>query len=349
MTSRIVRGLHLVAFGLALLPLLTCGCGGASARRLNGAGSSFVYPMMTKWAGVYDKEHGVQVDYASTGSGNGVQQVIAKTIDFGCTDAPMNEEQFEKARQNGGDVVHIPLVMGAVVPLYNLPEVTEALRFTGPLLADIFLGKVKKWNDPALREVNPNVSLPDLEITVARRSDASGTTHIWTDYLSKVSPEWKEKVGVGTSVNWPVGAGDKGNEGVAGKVARSPGAIGYVELIYARQNKLKYGAIRNRDGHFVLASLEGVTAAAAALTSIPEDLRYSLTDQPGPESYPVSGTVWAVLYTNQKSPKAEQLVKFLTWITHEGQEYAKDLDYARLPAGLVGRLEQKLTLIQSAP
>jgi phosphate transport system substrate-binding protein len=303
---------------------------------------------MTKWASVYEKEKGPQIDYSSTGSGNGIQQMIAKTIDFGCSDAPLNQEQLDKARQAGGEVIHIPLAMGAVVPIYNLPDLDKPLRFTGPLLADIYLGKIKKWNDPGLREVNPDLTLPELEISVARRSDGSGTTFIWTDYLTKVSPEWKDKVGVGTTVNWPVGSGDKGSEGMAGKVARSPGAIGYVELLYARQNNLKYGAVRNKEGQFVSASLEAVTAAAASgLTNIPDDLRYSLTDAPGSDSYPIPGTVWAVLYVNQQPPKGEQLVQFLRWATHEGQQQARDLGYAPLPSGLVERLERKLEQVKS--
>jgi phosphate transport system substrate-binding protein len=274
--------------------------------------------------------------------------MIAKTIDFGCTDAPMNEEQLEKARQAGGAVLHVPLVLGAVVPIYNLPDVQKELRFTGPLLADIYLGKVKKWNDPAIQEVNPGVQLPDMEIQVAHRSDGSGTTYIWADYLAKVSPEWKEKVGVGTAVKWPVGAGERGSEGVTGKVARSPGGIGYVELLYALQNKLKFGAVRNREGQFVLASPESAAAAAAnALTTIPDDLRFSLTDPPGKDSYPISGTVWSVLYANQPPPKGEQIASFLRWVTHEGQQYTKDLNYTPLPQGLVERVEKKLGEIKA--
>ena len=214
--------------GVAVVLALASGCGGGKPR-LNAGGSTFVYPMMSKWASEYEKAKGAQVNYQSIGSGGGIQQMTAKTFDFGCTDSPMNEEQLKKCLDNGSEAVHIPLVMGAVVPAYTLEEVKEPLRFSGPVLADIFLGKVKKWNDKALAELNPGVTLPDKEISVVHRSDGSGTTYIWVDYLAKVSPEWKTKVGVGTSVNWPVGIGQKGNEGIAGQVRRSPGSIGYVK------------------------------------------------------------------------------------------------------------------------
>lgn len=306
--------------------------------------------MMSRWAADYDKARGVKVNYQSVGSGGGIQQMIAKTFDFGCTDAPLNEEQLKKARETGGEVVHIPLVMGAVVVAYNLDEAKEPLRFTGPVLADIFLGKIKRWNDKALQGLNPGVSLPDKEIGVVHRSDGSGTTYIWADYLSKVSPEWKAKVGVGTSVNWPIGVGQKGSEGVTGQVKRSPGSLTYVELTYALHNKVPFGQVQNREGVFITPSLESVTAAAAgALATIPDDLRYSLTDAPGKDAYPLSGTVWAVIYVNQPKDKGQAVVDFLRWITHEGQELAGELQYARLPAGLIERLETKLNQVQVAP
>jgi phosphate transport system substrate-binding protein len=318
--------------------------------RLNAGGATFIYPMMSKWASEYDKAKGVKVNYQSIGSGGGIQQMTSKTFDFGCSDAPLNEEQLKKARETGGEAVHIPLVMGAVVPAYNLAEASEPLQFTGPVLADIFLGKIKRWNDAPLKELNPGVNLPDQEIAVVHRSDGSGTTHIWVDYLSKVSPEWKSKVGVGTSVNWPTGVGQKGNEGVAGQVKRSPGSLGYIELIYALQNNIPFGLVRNKEGVPVKASLESVTAAAAAaLTEIPDDLRYSLTDAPGKDAYPISGTSWAILYVNQPADKAKAVVDFLRWATHEGQQYTAALHYARLPAGLVERLDKKLDQVRASP
>ncbi|HEV3261490.1 MAG TPA: phosphate ABC transporter substrate-binding protein PstS [Gemmataceae bacterium] len=332
---------------LGLVATLGLGCGGKEKPRLNAGGSSFVYPMMTKWASEYDSAKGVEVNYNSIGSGSGIQQMTAKTFDFGCTDAPLNDEQLNKAKEIGGDVVHIPLVMGAVVPAYNLEEAKKPLTFTGPVLADIFLGEIKKWNDGRLQKLNPGVDLPDKLINVVHRSDGSGTTYVWVDYLSKISPKWKKQVGVGTSVNWPAGEGQKGNEGVAGRVKAAPGSIGYIELIYALQNDIKYGRVKNKQGIPIEASLESVTAAAdGALQKIPDDLRYSITDADGKDSYPISGTVWAVLYVKQPSDKGQQIVDFLRWVTHDGQQYAEGLHYARLPKGLVERVDKKLNEVQ---
>jgi phosphate transport system substrate-binding protein len=342
--------------GLAVLGVMVVavGCGGGgggtaggSAQRLNGGGSSFVYPMMSKWAGEYEKAKGVQVNYQSIGSGGGIQQMTAKTFDFGCTDGPMNEEQLQKAKDVGGDVVHIPLTMGAVVPAYNLDEVKEPLTFTGPLLADIYLAKVKKWNDKAIQDLNPGVKLPDKDIGVVHRSDGSGTSYVWTDYLSKVSPEWKKKVGVGTSLDWPCGEGAKGTEGVSGRVKATPGAIGYIELTYALQNKIKYGAVKNKEDVAVTADLKSITAAADnALKDIPDDLRYSITNPDGKDSYPISGTVWAVIYVHQPADKGRAVVDFLRWCTHDGQQFCEGLQYAKLPKGLVERLDKKLDAVQ---
>ena len=334
--------------GIFGLMLLGCGGGGDGGKvdRLSGAGSSFVEPMMKKWAGEYAKAKGVEIDYTSSGSGNGVTQMIEKRNDFGCTDAPMNDEQLDKARKEGGDVAHVPLVMGGVVPIYNLPDVEKTLKFTGPVLADIFLGKIKKWNDQALAQINEGVALPDLAISVAHRSDASGTSYIFTDYLTKVSPEWKKQVGFSTEPKWPVGAGAPKNPGVAQLVSSTKGALGYVELIYAEQNpNLKFGAVQNKAGEFVLASLESVTAAAAGLKDVPPDLRFSMTDADGKESYPISGTVWMVLYTKQTG-KASALKELIHWLTHKGQEHAKGLHYARLPQGMVEQVDKKLELIK---
>ncbi len=336
-----------VAIGLVITAVAAgaAGCrgGGGEGRDLTGGGSSFVNPVMTKWAGLYLKERGTRVDYTSSGSGNGVQQMIDRNNDFGCTDAPMTDEQLAKARAAGGEVVHVPLVMGGVVPAYNLPGVTEPLRFTGPVLADIFLGKITRWDDPRLTALNPGVSLPGREIAVVHRSDGSGTTFIWSDFLAKKSPEWKEKVGVGTDLRWPVGVGAQKNDGVAGQVGRSPGAIGYVELSFALKSDIQYGAVENRAGEFVRASLESVTkAAAGALTDIPDDLRYSLTDAPGAGAYPICGTTWAVCYVAQPPGKGKALADFLRWATHEGQAHVEELQYARLPGGLVKRAERQL-------
>jgi phosphate transport system substrate-binding protein len=303
---------------------------------------------MTKWARVYDKEKGVKVNYTSTGSGAGIQQMTVKTVNFGCTDAPMNDDQLKKARQSGGEVLHIPLVMGGVVPIYNLPGVDKPLRFTGQVLADIFLGKIKKWNESPLTSLNPGVNLPDSQIAVVHRSEPSGTTYTFVEFLSLSSDEWKSKVGgVSTAIKWPTGTGQKGSEGLSGQVARSPGSIGYVELIYALQNKIQFGDVQNKDGEFVRASTQSITAAANnALTNIPDDLRYSLTFAPGKESYPISCTTWAVVYKVQSPDDGSALADFLRWVSHEGQNYAEDLHYARLPEGLVQRLTKKLDEIK---
>jgi phosphate transport system substrate-binding protein len=321
----------------------------ADEPRLNAGGSTFIYPVMSKWMHEYDTAKHVQVNYQSVGSGGGIQQMTVKTFDFGCTDGAMNDEQLKRASETGGAVAHIPLVMGAVVPTYNLPSVKEELRFSGPVLAGIFLGKITKWNDPALQALNPGVKLPDEEIAVMHRSDGSGTTYIWVDYLAKVSPDWKSKVGVGTSVNWPAGEGQKGNEGVAGEVQRTEGAIGYIEFIYAMQNKMQFGAVQNKEGVFVKATPESVTAAAnSALATIPDDLRYSITDAPGKDSYPISGTSWAVIYVNEPAGKGQEVVDFLRWVIHDGQKYADALHYAKLPQGLVARADKKLDSIKVA-
>jgi phosphate ABC transporter phosphate-binding protein len=331
-----------VAFSMAL-----SGCSNAKPR-LNGAGATFIFPMMSKWASEYDKAKGVEVNYQSIGSGGGIQQMTGKTADFGCSDGPMNDEQLKKAAEVNGEVVHIPLVMGAVVPAYNLPDVSEPITFDGPVLADIYLGKIKKWNDKALQDLNPSVKLPDKDIGVVRRSDGSGTTYIWVDYLAKVSPEWKKKIGVATSVDWPAGEGAKGNEGVAGRVKGSPGALGYIELIYAFKNDIKYGLVKNKEGVAIKAELKSITAAADnMLKDIPDDLRYSITDAGGKDSYPISGTSWAVVYINQPPTKGKQVVDFLHWCSHEGQQFCEELHYAKLPPGLVERVDKKLAMIKT--
>jgi phosphate transport system substrate-binding protein len=337
-----------VAWALLGSFALLAGCGAAEEiKRLNGGGATFVFPVMAKWAAEYKKRTGIEVNYQSIGSGGGIQQMTAQKFDFGCTDGPMTDEQLKNARDVNGEVVHIPLVMGAVVPVYKL-DLKEPLKFSGPVLADIFLGKIQKWNDKAIQELNPGVALPDLEIIVVHRGEGSSTTFLITDYLSKVSNEWKAKVGAGTSVKWPVGIAQKGGESIARQVKQRPGAIGYIELIYALQNKIDFGVIRNKDGVFIQGSLGSTTAAARnALRDIPDDLRYSLADPPGEDSYPIAGTSWAILYVNQPPEKRKAVADFLRWCTHEGQQYNEALHYAKLPAGLVERLEKKLDLVQN--
>ena len=329
-----------------LLAVLSPGCGTRTQPKINGTGSTFVTPMMKQWASMYDQAKGVKVNYESVGSGIGIRRLTTGLFDFACTDAPMTPEQLDKAKQSGGEIVHIPLVMGAVVPAYNLADVQETVTLTGPVLAGIFLGEITKWNDKAIQALNPGVALPDRDITVVHRDDASGTTYIWSDYLAKSSPRWKEKVGVGIFLDWPAGAGQTGNEGVAAQIKRAPGSIGYVQLNYALQQDIPFARVKNRSGVSVKASLESVTAAAkSVLSDIPEDLRYSITDRPGEDAYPISGTVWAVLYAKQPGEKGRVVVDFLRWATHEGQEYAAEMHYARLPQGLVERLNKKLDQI----
>jgi phosphate transport system substrate-binding protein len=326
---------------------LVAGPGAAQAQTLNGSGSTFVSSILAKWAKDYEKEKSVKVNYASVGSGSGIRQFTEKETDFGCSDAPLTDEQLKKAQEANGEVLHIPLVLGGVVPAYNLDEVKEPIRFTGPVLADIFLGNIKKWNDPALKEINAGVDLPDKPIAVVFRSDPSGTSAIFTDYLSKVSKDWKEKVGAGTGVKFPVGEGQKGGEDVAAAIAKTPGAIGYVELLGALKSKLKMGKVKNKEGNFVQGSLEGVTAAAeGALKEIPDDLRFSLTNAPGKDAYPISGATWAIVYVKQGGDRGKRLADFLTWATHDGQESVTDLYYARLPKGLVEKADTKLALLK---
>jgi len=319
--------------------------------RLNAGGSTFVYPLMSKWASVYEKEKSVQINYQPIGSGGGIQKMTAQEFDFGCTDAPLNEEQIQKAQQAGGAVIHVPLAMGAVAMIYNLEGLEDTLQFSGSLIADIFLRKITKWNDPRIVALNPKgaAKLTDKNIVVVNRSDGSGTTFIMADYLVKISPEWKEKVGVSTSLKWPSDSiGAKGSEGVAGQVRLSSGAIGYVEVTYALQNQIQFGAVQNQAGEMVAPKLESVTAAAKnALSEIPEDLRYSLTNAPGKDSYPISGTVWAVVYTNPPGNKGKALVDFLRWAVREdsGQKYCAELHYAPLPKELVERIDKVLAKV----
>jgi phosphate transport system substrate-binding protein len=322
--------------GIALACAVTLVIGAAAqTMKITGAGATFPYPIYSKWFSEYNKAHGnVEINYQSIGSGGGIQQVIKQTVFFGATDGPMTPEQLQSAP---GKIMHFPTVLGAVVPVYNIPNVTAELKFSGPVLADIFLGKITKWNDPAIAKLNAGVTLPATDITVAHRADGSGTTYIFVDYLSKVSPEWKSKVGVATSVNWPTGVGGRGNEGVSGLVRQTPGAIGYVELIYALQNKIAYGSVMNAAGEAVKASVASVTAAAAeAAKAMPPDFRVSITNAPGKGVYPISSFTWLLLYENAKDKaQAKTMVDFVKWALTDGQKFAADLGYAPLPEAVV--------------
>src|SRR5438552_3522977 len=322
---------------LATLACAAALVAGAAAQtvQINGAGATFPYPIYSKWFSEYNKLHPtVQIDYQSIGSGGGIRQVSNQTVFFGATDGPMTSEQLLAAP---GKILHFPTVLGAVVPVYNIPSVNAELKFTGQVLADIFLGKITKWNDPAIVKLNGGVNLPGTDITVVHRSDGSGTTYIWVDYLSKVSPGFKSKVGVNTSVNWATGVGGKGNEGVAGLVTQSPGSIGYVELIYALQNKISYGSVQNLAGEFLRASVDSVTAAAAAAAAkMPADFRVSITNAEGKGVYPISSFTWLLLYENPKDKtQAKTMVDFVTWALTDGQKYCADLGYAPLPDAVV--------------
>jgi phosphate transport system substrate-binding protein len=322
------------------------GTSGGGNVALNGAGSTFIYPLMSRWSAEYQKvDPKVQVNYQSIGSGGGIRQLIARTVQFGATDGPMTDDQLKEAKS---PVVHVPLVMGAVVPTYNLPSLAHPIHFTPEALAGIYLGEVKNWNDPKIASANEDLKLPATPIVVVHRSDGSGTTYVWTDYLSKVSPEWKSKVGNATSVQWPTGLGGKGNEGVAGTVRTTTGAIGYVELTYAMQNKMPAGIVKNRAGTFVEPTVDAVTAAGASVvSSLPEDLRYSITDAPGEKAWPISGTTWAVLYQDMPAgAERTAVVSFLRWALHDGQKFCAPLDYAALPPELVTRAEAKLNLVE---
>jgi len=303
--------------------------------QIQGAGATFPNPIYQKWISEYNKLHpNVEINYQSLGSGAGIRQLTNQTVFFGASDGPMTNEQLQAAP---GKILHFPTVLGADVPVYNLPGLNAELKFTGPVLADIFLGKITKWNDGALTKLNSGVNLPATDITVVHRSEASGTTYIWVDYLSKVSPEWKMKVGVQTSVNWPTGVGGKGNEGVAGTVTQTPGSIGYVELVYALQNKIAYGSVQNMAGEFTKANVESVTAAAgAAAGKMPPDFRVSITNAPGKGVYPISSFTWILLYENPKDKMlAKAMLDYVKWALTDGQKFAAGLGYAPLPAEVV--------------
>jgi phosphate transport system substrate-binding protein len=323
---------------LLLLACLTLALPVSCQTTLNGAGATFPYPMYSKWFSEYNKLHpDVQINYQSIGSGGGIRQVLNGTVDFGASDGPMSDEQLAQSKTK---ILHIPTVLGAVVPAYNVPGISGEIKFTPEVLAGIFLQKITNWNDPAIAKVNPGVNFPNQPIIVIYRSDGSGTTFIFTDYLSKVSKDWANTVGKGTSVKWPIGMGGKGNEGVAGQVRQLQGSIGYVELIYAVQNKITYGSVKNAAGNFVTASLDGVTEAAASVKTMPADFRVSITNAPGKTAYPISSFTWLLIPTPAKDPKKGKIIAdFLDWMVTDGQKMTNQLSYAPLPESVMEKVK----------
>ena len=329
----------LLVCALLALPVL------GETTQLNGAGATFPYPMYSKWFSEYNKLHpDVQINYQSIGSGGGIRQVLNATVEFGASDGPMTDDQLSQSKVK---ILHIPTVLGADVPAYNVPGVGTDLKFTPEALAGIFLGKISSWNDPAIAKANPGVNLPNQPIIVIHRSDGSGTTYIWTDYLSKVSKEWDSQVGKGTSVKWPVGLGGKGNEGVAGQVRQLTGSIGYVELIYAVQNNISYGSVKNAAGNFVKATLDGVTEAAGSVKSMPADYRVSITNAPGKNAYPISSFTWLLVPIQAKDPKKGKiLADFLAWMVNDGQKMASQLSYAPLPDSVAEKVKATIKQVK---
>src|SRR5258707_1477194 len=341
-----IAGNFLAALALALTVVVFA----HAALSINGAGASFPYPMYSKWFDEYRKNNpSVEINYQSIGSGGGIKQVTEGTVDFGASDGPMNDEQLKAFQdKHGFGTLHFPTVMGVVVTTYNRPDVAAALNFAAETLAGILLGKITKWNDPAIVATNKGVSLPASDIVVVHRSDGSGTTYIWTDYLSKVSDEWKDKVGKGASVNWPVGLGGKGNEGVTGQIKNAPNSIGYVELIYAVSNNISYGSVKNSSGNFVKADLASVSAAAAAVANtMPEDFRVSITNPPGKTAYPIASFTWLLIPQKfQDAGKRDAVKNFLMWMLADGQSSVEALSYAKLPKEVVEKEKKAINNIQ---
>jgi phosphate transport system substrate-binding protein len=346
-----VKELKMKSLTIALLLLVASLVAGEAAfaqMKLNGAGATFPYVIYSKWFDVYSKKSGVEFNYQSIGSGGGIKQVTEGTVDFGASDAFLSDGQMSAIKEKqGSDVIHIPTVMGAVVLSYNLPAAGKDLRLSPDVLAGIYLGQITNWNDSKIAAINPGKKLPDQAIIVAHRSDGSGTTNIFTDYLTKVSKTWALNIGKGPSVNWPVGLGGKGNEGVAGLIKQSEGAIGYVELAYAVQNNLAYALLQNKAGNFILPSFDAVSAAAASISgSMPADFRVMITDADGKDSYPISGFTWLLIYKDMKDKsKAQEIVKFLKWAITDGQSFAKDLYYAPLPEAVAKLCLKKIDTI----
>jgi phosphate transport system substrate-binding protein len=327
-------------FALVLLALPL-----AAQTKLNGAGATFPYPIYSKWFNQYHQQHpDIEINYQSIGSGGGIRQVTAGTVDFGASDGPMTDQQLADAKFK---ILHLPTVLGAVVPAYNIPGFKGELKFTPDVIAGIYLGKITSWNDPAIVKANPGVSLPGQAIVVVHRSDGSGTTYIFSDYLSKVSSEWMNSVGKGTSVKWPVGLGAKGNEGVAGMVRQMDGAFGYIELIYALQNNITFGSVKNASGAFIKASLESTTAAAASVKTMPADFRVSITNAPGKDAYPIASFTWLLIPADWKDKgKQKVIVDFLTWMLEQGQTMTADLNYAPLPEAVKQKERETIKTIR---
>lgn len=329
---------------LVVAMVMTASMAFADDVMINGAGSTFIYPAITKWFDEYSKTNsGIIFNYQAIGSGGGIKQITAKTVDFGATDGPMTMDQMTQAP---GRIYHIPMVMGAVAVAYNLPGVDTGLKLTQQVLADIYLGKITQWNDSKIAEQNPGVNLPSTSIVVVHRSDGSGTSYIFTDYLSSVSDEWKGKVGKGTSVNWPLGLGGKGNEGVAGLLKQSPGSIGYVELAYAKENNLPYAFLQNKSGSFIEPTIESTSQAAIGV-AVPDDFRFSIVNSANPQAYPIAGMTWILIYKQMDDhAKGQAIVNFIKWAITDGQKLTADLDYAPLPDNLVQMIQQKLEKVQ---
>jgi len=322
---------------------------GLAETKLNGAGATFPNPIYSKWFDEYHKQHpDVEINYQSKGSGAGIRQLTEGTVDFGASDGPMTDEQLKAAQdKRGTPILHIPTVLGAVVPAYNLPDVKTEIKFSGELLADIFLGKVTKWSDPAFAKDNPGVKFPDKPIVVVHRADGSGTTYIFSDYLSKVSQEWKDKVGKGTALQWPTGLGQQGNEAVANMVRQMDGGIGYVELIYALQNSIAFGPVKNAAGKYVKASLESTTAAAASVKEMPDDFRVSITNAPGEKAYPIASFTWLLVPAKwNDSTKVKAMVDYLNWMIDSGEKMTESLYYAPLPKSVAAKVKAKIKEIK---
>ena len=341
-----IAGVSVVTLALTMMAAVLV----HAALSINGAGASFPNPVYSKWFDEYQKKNSqVQINYQSIGSGAGIKQVTEGTVDFGASDGPMNDEQLKAFQdKHGFGILHFPTVLGAAVPTYNIPGVTAALNFTPEALAGIFLGKITKWNDPAIVGANKGVNLPAADIVVVHRSDGSGTTYIWTDYLSKISDEWKDKVGKGASVNWPVGLGGKGSEGVTGQIKNAPNSIGYVELIYAASNNIPYGSVKNSSGNFVKADLASVSAAAAAAAkTMPDDFRVSITNPEGKTAYPIASFTWLLIPEKfSDTAKRDAIKNFLNWMLADGQNYAEPLSYAKLPKEVIAKEKKALVKIQ---